>query len=324
MTLQWIGVAGGLGNRLIALGSILALSKSLETEITFPWPVDLSCSSKYSDLFDEMQGIHVEDSNEPIDGSIGKSRWEPMGIFTDFQRILEHSISLEEYCYHFVDAMKSIKFRADVVSDYRSHYTQDSVINNLAIHIRRTDMIDHHRHPLGNYFSSDRKVKRRTRNAFRELGIIKSIQYSILSSNSIRAVENNYLAKIISSKLSKGLYSSYSIYVDSKNEIEIFQKQLNRQGISSECYFPSYCNLIKNSTWGSFGRRNTSTRDALIEILGMSSSSGILQNISTSTFSICSSIIGGVPILTSQPRHWFWKTMQNVFGKPIYDVRIDS
>ncbi|MEO1133210.1 MAG: hypothetical protein AAFX40_10950 [Cyanobacteria bacterium J06639_1] len=324
MPIQWIGVAGGLGNRLIALGSILALAKSLETENQFPRSIDPASSSEYGDLFEEMKGIRVCDRHEGKGAPIGKARWEPMGIFTDFKRTLNHSISLEEYCHHFVESMRSLRFRQDILNEYHSHYGRASVSNTLAVHIRRTDMLDRHRLSLREYFSNDKRVKRRATHAFRALGMMKSIQYAVLSPEAIRTTENKYLARIIARELNADSRASYSIYVDSESEIDFFQQQLCRQGISDGRYFPSYCNVGQNSSWGTFGKRNTSTRDALIEILGMSASSGILQNMSASTFSICSSIMGGVPILTSQPTQWFWKSMQDVFGKPLYDVRTES
>jgi hypothetical protein len=140
MTIKWIGPKSGLGNRILALGSVLALSKSLQSTIVFPWRVQPDCPAEYNELFNEMSGIRIDNLLKSSDSLIVTS-WEPIGIFQNFKKALKHQISLEEYCFYFIEALRSLRYSDLIMDRFNSHYSQTQNNKNLAIHLRRTDRL---------------------------------------------------------------------------------------------------------------------------------------------------------------------------------------
>lgn len=324
MTIKWIGPKSGLGNRILALGSVLALSKILQSTIVFPWRVQPDCPAKYNELFEEMPGIRIDNNLLKSSDSLIMTSWEPIGIFQNFKKSLKHQISLEEYCFYFIEALRSLRYSNLITDRFNSHYNQIQNNKNLAIHLRRTDRLTYNKNSLQGLLSTKRHKRKKSFLSIKSTGLYKALQYSLLPINSIRAMENNYLAKICEKSLNKDCDLTYSIYADSHHELLTLQQQIRSRIASAErLYIPSYCNSPESEVWGTFGTRNTSIQDALIELLCMSRSIGILQNISVSSFSICSSIIGSSPILTSQPKHLFWRVIQKILGKPPYEIKTD-
>ena len=113
MTIKWIEPKSGLGNRILALGSVLALSKSLQSTIVFPWRVQPDCPAEYNELFNEMSAIRIDNLLKSSDSLIVIS-WEPIGIFQNLKKALKHQISLEEYCFYFIEALRSL-YRSDLI-----------------------------------------------------------------------------------------------------------------------------------------------------------------------------------------------------------------
>ncbi|WYD80627.1 MAG: hypothetical protein V8K32_15100 [Candidatus Electrothrix gigas] len=324
MTIQWIGPSGGLGNRILGIGSVLALSKIIKTTIAFPWESNSSCPADYHDLFEDMPGIIVEDSLIKGNGLIGGNRWEPIMIFREFKKEVSPELSLEEYCFSFVEAMRSLKFKKSILDEASSYYRKGKNHKNLAIHVRRTDRIKHHKNSLYRLLSANPHRVKRNLYIIRNTGVRKTLQYALLPKSLIRSLENRKLAKLCNTLLCKDESINYSIYADSNYELVNLQQCIYNLGISERRYLPSYCNVLDKNSWGEFGKRQTSVEHALIELLCMSMSSGILQNISTSSFSICSSIIGSTPILTSQSRHLFWRVIKQTLGKYPYEIQTTS
>jgi hypothetical protein len=320
MMIKWIGPGGGLGSRILALGSVLAISRIMQSTITFPWRLNSACPAGYHELFEEMPGIVVDNSLTNNDELIGTNDWEPMIIYQNFKERTKHTMPLEEYCVSFVEAIRSLQYKKSILDELALYYNCSEGNPRLAIHIRRTDRIMHHGKSLYGLLSTQSHKVKRSLTVIRNTGIRKTLQYSLLPENLIRSLENKQLAKACIEFLDRDDGSTYSIYADSNYELLSLQQDFRNLGISDARYIPSYCNAPGKSSWGAFGKRQTSMQDALIELLGMSMSAGILQNISASTFSICSSIIGSTPILTSQPKHLFWRSIKKTLGKFPYEV----
>ncbi|MGB5710986.1 MAG: hypothetical protein WBM44_08755, partial [Waterburya sp.] len=283
MTIQWIGPKSGLGNRILALGSVLALSKSLQSTIVFPWRVQPDCPAEYNELFEEMPGIRIDNLLKSSDSLIMTS-WEPIGIFQSFKKALKHQISLEEYCFYFIEALRSLRYSDLIMDRLNSHYSQIQNNKNLAIHLRRTDRLAYHKNSLQGLLSTKHHKRKKSFLTIKSTGLYKALQYSLLPISSIRDMENNYLAKICEKSLNEDRDLTYSIYADSHQELLTLQQQIRSRIASAErLYIPSYCNSPESQLWGTFGKRNTSIQNALIELLGMSRSIGILQNISVSS-----------------------------------------
>lgn len=323
MSLHWIGPAGGLGNRILALGSVLALSKLLDTTIIFPWISNSSCNVAYDELFDEMHGIKIDNS---LVGNqlFGVNDWEPVTIFREFNNHIHQTITAEEFCISFISAMRSLKFKKSLLNEFFSYYTEHRTHKNLALHIRRTDRIIHHKASLKGILTTDMKKVRYNLKIIRNTGVFKTLQYGLLPENLSRKFEYRGIAKSTIRYLQKQNFGSYTIYADSFDLSNDLHHLIKNMGISDQYYIPGYCIGKADRTYKSdFGKRETSIQDAMIELLGMSKSSGIIQNNSASTFSLCSAIIGQTPILSSKPRHQFWKTIKKTLGKYPNEVSLE-
>lgn len=319
MAIQWIGPGGGLGNRILGLAAALALSRSLHSTIAFPWHALPVCPAEFHDLFEDMPGIQIDNSIQPGMEVVGENPWEPFVICREFEKQLRHAISLEEYFLNFLEAIRTLKYRKSLLGELDSYRSLTGSAGFIAFHIRRTDRVAFHKNSLRRLLSVKRFKKSLA--AIYNAGFGKTLQYTLFSADRIRAMENVHLAKMCRNLLADDNALHYSIYADSYDETAVFLQELRRLGIPREYYTPSYCNMEGQSeVWGKFGRRNTSVQSALIELLAMSASKGILQNISASSFSICSSIIGKTPILTVQPRHLFWREIEKILGKPPCDI----
>lgn len=317
MALNWIGPSGGLGNRILALSSVLAISKMLETTISFPWVSNPSCTVAFHDLFDEMPGINIDKSIREKDNLFGKNDWEPIFIFQEFRNKTRHNINSEEFCILFLRAMRSLRFKESLLNEVSSYYTDRTTNKNLAIHIRRTDRLNHHKASLRGLLSADINKVKHSIGIIKNTGVLKTLQFGLLPESISKQIENRNIVPKTTRYLREQNYNSYSIYADSIELTKELHQYFVRMGFSEQYYMPGYCanKAGKISGATTFGIRETSVQDAMIELLGMSKSSGIIQNNSASTFSLSSAIIGRTPILSSEPKHQFWRTIKKILGK---------
>lgn len=319
MVIQWSGANGGLGNRMLGLSSVLAISKLLNTEIAFEWRIDDACPSDYFVLFKKMPGLLINEMPTNSSVSVQSNGWDPLRIYRAFQTQLNHPIKIEDYLYYLIKSIQQFEYHDLVLDKFSQWLTKRSGTYNLGIHIRRTDRIKHHQQLLKRFLRSPKSDQV----IIQAIGIRKTLQYLILPSSSISKMENKYLAKLTKKYLDKENDCTYTLYCDSQNELKECNEEFKKLGISSHRYFPSYCELFDSSTGDSgneLGKRETSVQDALVEMLGLSKSTWIAQNTSASSFSLVASIIGKVPIVTRQPTYPFWSTINTVLGKSPYDV----
>jgi hypothetical protein len=324
MTIQWIGFHAGLGNRILALASILALSKIIQSTIVCPWSSNPGCPVSYHELFEDMPGLEINNNALRQGKLIGRNTWEPVLIYQDFKKELDLNISIEEYCLSFLKSIRSLKYNKSLLREFKSYYQKNEINTSVAIHIRRTDRVNFHRKSIHKLFSIDRKQAKRNLFIIKNLGIRKSLCYGFLPVTIIRSFENQNIVKLYDRLLQENSDLNYSICVDSEWELRHLKRCIANAGIAEERYQPSYCNALWQNSWRSVGKRQTPIQHALIECLGMSMSAGILQNIPTSTFSICSSIIGNTPILTTAPRIPCWQIMKDKLGQFPCDIRTDD
>lgn len=315
MIVSWSGAEGGLGNRMLGIASALALSKILNSEITFTWNNNRNCPAEYADLFKAMPGLHV--NNNPKDKliQVKTSGWDPINIFEGFKTQIDNDLDLENFLFEFIRSLKDLPF-SDYVKQQFLNWKKNLIVKtNLAIHIRRTDRIEHHKYLYKKIFSKQFLY------IIRSTGLIKSLQYTFFSPDYLKSIENNSMKKLLNQYLSDKPGITYSLYCDSFEDLIQTEKEFNNISYSL-CYYPSYCSINRDEIWGQFGVRKTQIQDALIDLLCMSASTWIAQNNSASSFSLVASIIGGTPIVTRQPTHNFWKKIIKIFDKKPYDILI--
>lgn len=312
MTIQWSGPTGGLGNRMLALASASALAGLLDTQIAFPWPVTPACPCRYSDLFQQIGGLRVD----PMPG--GRRRhvvtcgWNPARIFKSFTSALDARIEEADFYYEMIRALRAFRYSDDVREKKSGCAAIQRGAKHLALHARRTDRYRFHR-----------TVYRQKLSAFsimRNTGMIKSLQYLLLPESWVRCIENRYLGKLLKGYLAAYPDATYTLYGDSGTEIEDLEQFIKTAGMMDERHYPAFCSRLAAGRGGQFGIRDVHPRDALVDLLEMSTSDLIAQNNPASTFSLVAAIIGGVKIISKRPTHAFWQRMQAVLKKPPNEI----
>lgn len=307
MNIQWSGPVGGIGNRMLALAAASSLVKLLQSEIHFNWAEEPRCKCEYDEVFGEMPGLMV-DRIESSGYSRIETGWkDPDGILKGFEEILHIKLDEETYYYQFLKSLRDLNY-SEYVREQLSRCLKKCQGNyNLALHIRRTDRIVHHKKVYKHGFDAI--------NIIRNTGIKKSIQYLFLPESVISQLENRYFTDILKKNFSNFPDSTYSLYCDSRDELESTLQYFRNAGIPDQHYLMSYCADPKNECWGEFGIRKTSMRDALVELLEMSKSSWIAQNNRASTFSVVAAIIGRIKIISQTPAHKFWRRIKAILGE---------
>jgi hypothetical protein len=292
---------------MLALAAASSLAKLLQSEIHFNWAEEPRCKCGYHEVFGEMPGLMV-DKRESSGYSRIETGWkDPAGIFKGFEEALHVQLSEEVYYYQFLESLRDLNYSEYVRVQLSRCLKKRQGYNNLAIHIRRTDRINHHKKVYKHGFDA--------LNIIRNTGIKKSIQYLFLPESVISQLENRYFTDILKKNLSNFPDSTYSLYCDSQDELEHTLQYFRNAGIPDQPYFMSYCADPKNKCWGEFGIRNTRMSDALVELLEMSNSSWIAQNNRASTFSVAAAIIGRVKIISQKPAHKFWRKIKAILGE---------
>jgi hypothetical protein len=315
MPIQWSGPTGGLGNRMLALASASALAGLLDTQIGFTWLVTPACPCRYSDLFERIGGLRVE----PLPGGRRKHvvtcGWNPIRIFKGFTSALDTRVKEADFYYEMIRALRALRYSDDVREKISGCAAIRRGDKHLALHARRTDRYRFHR-----------TVYRQKLSAFsivRNTGMIKSLQYLLLPESWVRCIENRYLGKLLEGFLAAYPDATYTLYSDSGTEIEDLKQFIKTAGIMDERHYPAFCSRLADGRGGQFGIRDVHPRDALVDLLEMSTSDQIAQDNPASTFSLVAAVIGGVKIISKQPTHAFWRRMQAVLKKPPNEIVTD-
>jgi hypothetical protein len=315
MPIQWSGPSGGLGNRMLALASASALAGLLDTQIAFNWPETPDCPCRYTDLFQQIDGLRVEPMPGGHRNRVTTCGWNPVRIFKGFTAALGTRVEEADFYYAMIRALRALRYSDDV----REKISDCTAIRrghaHLALHIRRTDRYRFHR-----------TVYRHKLYAFsivRNTGMGKSLQYLLLPESWVRHIENRYLGKLLEGFLTACPDATYTLYGDSGTEIEDLKQFIKTVGIMDERHYPAFCSRLAAGRRRQFGIRQAHPRDALVDLLEMSTSDQIAQNNPASTFSLVAAMIGGVQIISKQPIHAFWRKMQAVLKKPPNEIVTD-
>ena len=306
MTIQWSGPSGGLGNRMLALASTSAIAGLLNAEIVFPWVNSPVCPCGYDDLFRHIPGIRVQRSGPSPGRIVQTDRWNPVRIGNDFERALGIKLNDEDYYLRFIQALRTMTFSDDVRYRLSRRTVSGDHRTVLSVHIRRTDRMPHHRKLYRHPFSAFRIA--------RNTGFLKSMHYLSLPESMVVRMENKAMARIIRTFIRETPHAVYSVYSDSREGVQGMIRFCRAAGISEHRYAPGYPGSQGSDYWGEYGMRKTRIRDALVELVEMSESSGIIQNNPASTFALVASIRGRVPIVSKQPIHEFWRKITRVLG----------
>lgn len=316
MSIQWSGPSGGLGNRMLALASASALAGLLDTQITFTWPVTPDCPCRYTDLFQQIDGLVVE----PMPGGhrhrVVTCGWNPVRIFKGFTTALVGTrVEEADFYYAVIRALRAFRYSDNVwrkisggTPDRRGH-------THLALHTRRTDRYRFHRTVY--------RHKVYALSIMRNTGMAKSLQYLLLPESWVRNIENRYLGKLLQGFLAAYPGATYTLFGDSETEIEELKRFINAAGIMEGRHYPAFCSRSAAGCGGQFGIRDAHPCDALVDLLEMSTSDLIAQSNPASTFSLVAAMIGGVQIISKQPTHAFWRRMQAVLKQPPNEIVTD-
>ena len=244
------------------------------------------------------------------------SGWNPVRIFKGFSSTLDTKVEEADFYYKMIRALRAFRYSDDV----REKMSECTAIRrgdtHLALHTRRTDRFRFHRTVYRHQLSAFSIV--------RNTGMIKSLQYLLLPESWVRGIENHYLGKLLEGFLSAYPDATYTLYADSETEIEDLQQFINTAGMMDSRHYPAFCRRSADGRRGPFGMRDVHPRDALVDLLEMSTSDRIAQNNPASTFSLVAAMIGRVQIISKQPTHAFWRRMQAVLKKPPNEIVTDQ
>lgn len=306
MTIEWSGPTGGIGNRMLALSSVSALSRMLDTEIRFTWDDSPVCPCSFSDLFAQIEGAQEGIKGAGCARRVETCGWHPLRIRKAFETLLGVRIREDDFYYGMIRAMRGFRYDDAVNAQVAESGRNRGGKEILSVHLRRGDRYEHHHRVYRFHLYAFSIIK--------NTGFKKSLQYLLLSENRLRKIENENIRRLVEMHLNAFANGSYSLYGDSKGEIGRLAGFLRTSGIPPVKYSPGFCCHKKNERLKAFGIRDTYPREALVELLEMSTSCGIVQNTPASTFSLVAAIIGRAAIKSQQPSHAFWVRIREVLG----------
>ncbi len=304
--LSWTGPIYGLGNRLLAMAAAAAVGSMVDRPVAFGWRNDDECPCDPEELFESSERMRIV-ANEPLaDAELDTLEWDPLLILQRAQQILGKALPVRPFLEAFLHALRTLPIRSDILDQARAwSLAPERGDGNVALHVRRTDRIAHHR----NVFERGAPI-----NEILTFGVGKSLFYLVSSPERIRSVENRWLLRQLRSAAGSSMGErTYTLYCDSRSELELLESWLLRRA-SDLGYYPSPA--TEAEAWTTRQLRETSTRDALVELLAMSSASAIIQSNRTSTFSLVAALIGRAPIVSRRPAHRFWREIERTFHVP--------
>jgi hypothetical protein len=300
---------------MLALASAAALARLLDTQIAFTWPVAPDCPCRYADLFQPIGGLR----EDPMPGGRGRHvvtcGWNPVRIHESFTSALGTRVNAADFYYETIRALRTLRYSEYVREKISGCTATRRGDKHLALHARRTDRYRFHR-----------SVYRQKLSAFsivRNTGIKKSLQYLLLPQSWVRGMENRYLGELLQGFVAAYPDATYTLYGDSETELADLEQRIKTAGIMDQRHCPAFCSRLAGGRRGRFGIRDVHPRDALVDLLEMSTSHGIAQNNPASTFSLVAAMIGRVKIISKQPTHAFWRTMQAVLEIPPNEIETD-
>jgi hypothetical protein len=315
MEIEWSGPTGGLGNRMLALASASALSGLLNTKIAFTWTGSPVCLCRFSDLFSHIDGLREGPTTAGRGTRVNTCGWHPERIRKGFEKVLKVRIREDEYYYGMIRALRNVRY----VPAVETHLSQFRKLrggeNTLSVHIRRGDRLDLHRRVYRHHIYAF--------NIIRNTGYVKSLQYLLLPEAWIRKIENEDIRRLVEAHLRDFPGSSCTLHGDSRESIEDLAGFLGQSGIPAVGYPLPFCRRGDDRR-EMFGIRETHPRDALVELLKMSMSRGIVRDNPASTFSLVAAIVGRVRINSRQPTHAFWVKIRKVLGAAPNEIKSEN
>jgi len=324
----WSGPIGGLGNRLIALATMRACAG--ERVIHFPWSVDPSCPGDYADILKPMPCLAP--GSKPLPGSIELEthNWEPLTIYQQLNAALDLNLPLPEFCRRFVSALRSLPFHDEFKGFTSGWRAAAGDVPLVGVHIRRTDRAAYHRDQF-------RAFLMRKQGMNRELPLHLSALYGLCPAPAVRAYENAAVASALRRYGKKAPGFHYAVFSDATMAEHSVVKTAARLGVSNKKHFTyasgaddaaqsnsarlehlvfeasqsnaleSLLRVLKRKTGDPlFLQRQTTIKDAVMDLLCLAQCDAIAQGNRASTFSLVAALIGAKPIITGKPRYPFW------------------
>lgn len=304
--LTWTGPIYGLGNRLLALAAAAAVGSMVDRPIAFGWRNDDECPCDADELFAASDRLTVVASEPLEDAELDTLEWDPLLILQRAREVTTRALPVRPFLEAFLENLRTLPIQADIHERARRwSQAPERGETNVAIHIRRTDRIAHHR----NLFARGAPL-----NELLTFGVGKSLLYLVSSPERIRDVEDREILRLLRRTIRRmTTRSTYTLYCDSRSELERLESWLLRRAAGLD-YYPSPATTTE--AWDTGNLRETSARDALVELLAMSSASSIVQSNRTSTFSLVAALIGRTPIVSRRPAHRFWREIERTFHVP--------
>lgn len=277
-----------------------------ERVIYFPWSDDPSCPGRFEDVFNADPNL-IPASGPASNATVLETHgWEPLTIYEQLRAALRLTLSLEEFCRNFVLELRSLKFRSgilDAVRDWRVQCNETL----LGVHIRRTDRTAHHKGQFQAFLMGKQGLNR-------ELPVYLSAMYGLCPASFMSAYENVALVRSMRRFGKERNDLRYAVFTDNRREALGFEKAAFRYGVAYVTEEGAVRSSKRAENRFDQGLRETSLRNAVIDMLRLSECDAIAQGNRASTFSIVASIIGAKPIITPGPLYPFWRVIKDANG----------
>lgn len=314
MVIHWSGPQGGLGNRIFGICSAITLARLAKADIAFDWHNNDECPADFNDLFQPITGVHIGKSRKDCDLQIESAPWNPIKIFFKFKNSLNIDTDEKEFILLFLKSLQELKYSNHINSAVETWIQHHKSTINIAIHVRRTDRIDHHKRSFKNLLRTQNLEA--SRYIIRATGIGKTLEYALLPKKIICHIEDRRIVNSVRQYLTQNPLATYTLYCDSQTDLEQLKEKFVRTEINTNRFKPSHSDSSTHDVWQKNTFRKTSMQDALIDLLCMSKSNAIVQNNPASTFSVLASIIGKSDIVSRQPTHDFWVLAKKLLVLP--------
>jgi hypothetical protein len=287
--IHWVGSQGGLGNRLMGVGAIMAASKSLKREITFTWVANHECPGDFESHFRFSM-------DHPPRVYNSKSGIDSIELVLNNPGLVPSQLC-DELCRNNLVLPPKSEFLKSVALCLRQLVPTsciDSVITTvsqriplqecLGIHIRQTD-----RNESMRKFPGARQLYYR----IKTIGARETLHHLIADdSTTSKRLERRLVRKLLSPEIRD--FRRVFLVADNQQGQEYFKSLLERHG------FYVYTRYI---CFTDDQLRKTSLRDAVIDLYLLSSCKGILSNHNSSTFPLIAALLGGSRFYNYGNRH---------------------
>ena len=277
-TLTWRGSNQGLGNRILGLASVLVVAEESNRDLAIVWEKNHRCFAEFNDIFD--MDVRLIKKNEVKNFDITHPGFRPRSVFEEARSKNILTCKIKYFKERVSQKIKSLKFRSSINTEVGRISAKWNLSEAIGLHLRETE-------------NEQFFIKYKRLAYSKPLYILKRFGYSTFFSflfESPKMTKRKRLVRFAARECKKHHVNKIFIASDSKEGLDYLKKKLSLKKLDIYHLKDAHTQKnVRNRKWRV--RRQTTVRQAAIDLILLSRCKKILTSVNNSSFARVSSMI---------------------------------